>query len=100
MESVLKLKNNKTKLTTLTILICMNQMDREKWKEKAFSKGYNLSQNFKNYQSWDDIVEPFLIRQFAFFFGVCNSFIKGLVSDNKNNNLDEEIREEICSKKN
>lgn len=95
-----KIKDNKIKIITMTGFICMNQLDREKWKEKAFIEGYELSQNFKNYESWDKYVEPFLIRQFAFFFGVTNSFVKGLISDNKENNLDQEIKEEICSKKN
>ena len=92
------LRNNKAKIISLGTLVCMNNLDKDYWKEKSFESGYNLSQNFKNYKSWDNFVEPFLIRQFAFFFGVTNSFVKGLISDNKDQEaLDDEIKEEICS---
>lgn len=61
----------------------LNIFDKERVKKIAYSKGYNLSQRFKRYKGWDEIMEPIIIRQFAFLFGVSNSFIKGLVSDNK-----------------
>lgn len=98
MNILTRFNNNKAKILSLGTLVCINNLDKEEWKEKSFYSGYNLSQKFKNYKSWDSFVEPFLIRQFAFFFGVTNSFIKGLISDNKDQKaLDEEIKEEICS---
>jgi len=65
------------------ICIIIHISDRDHFKYIAYKKGYSLSQKFKRYESWDEIVEPFIIRQFAFVFGVSNSFIKGLISDNK-----------------
>ena len=72
----------------------LNIFDRERIKDRAFLKGYNLSQRFKTYKGWDEIVEPMLIRQFAFLFGVSNSFIKGLISDNEpDKNLDDSLEQ-------
>ena len=70
----------------------LNIFDRENVKKIAYSKGYNLSQTFKKFKGWDEIVEPAIILQFAFLFGVSNAFIKGLISDNKpDKNIDDSI---------
>ena len=81
----------------------LNISDKEKLKQTAYAKGFNLSQKFKNYRGWDEVVEPIIIRQLATLFGISNSFIKGLVSDNKpNKELDKSLKEleqSICDKK-
>lgn len=79
---------------------CLNLFNKDKVKLSAYVKGRNLSQRFKNYKSWDTIVEPLIIRQFSFLFGVSNAFIKGLISDNKpDRNIEkslEELNRETC----
>jgi hypothetical protein len=71
-------------------------LDRKEAKKNAYNKGYMLSQRFKNYPSWDKYVEPIVVNQFAFLFGVGNSFVKGLISDNdKPNPAIEESLDEI-----
>lgn len=83
---------------------CLNMLNKDKVKLIAYNKGRNLSQRFKNYKSWDTIMEPLIIRQFSFLFGVSNSFIKGLISDNKpDKNIKKslaELNEEGYSKPN
>lgn len=72
----------------------ISNLDKTNTKKIAYDKGYNLSQKFKKYPSWDKYMEPFIINQFSFIFGVTNSFIKGLISDNeKNPLLDESLKE-------
>lgn len=60
----------------------INYLDKDQTKKTAFNKGHDLSQKFKKYKAWDIYVEPFIINQFSFLFGVSNSFIEGLISDN------------------
>ena len=60
-------------------------LDKDYYKEVSFQKGLQLSQNFKDEPVWDQMVEPFIIRQVSFLTSVSNSFIKGLVSDNVSN---------------
>ncbi len=73
----------------------IDNFDTDKYKKKAFDKGLALSQKFKKYDAWDKYMEPLIVRQFAFLFGVSNSFIKGLLSDNKQDNpiIDETLEE-------
>ena len=78
----------------------LDNFDTDKTKKIAFNKGLELSQKFKKYDAWDKYAEPLIVRQFAFLFGVGNSFIKGLISDNvkSNENIDEtliEMKKEI-----
>ena len=74
----------------------LNLFDKDVVKKKAFEKGQNLSFRFKKYKTWDEVAEPIIIRQFAFLFGVSNSFIKGLISDNEpDKNIDKSL-EELC----
>lgn len=77
----------------------LNIFDKDKVKKKAYNKGYEISQRFKKYKGWDEIIEPMIITQFSFLFGISNSFIKGMISDNKN--IDKDLKElnEICSHK-
>ena len=72
----------------------LNIFDKERIKDIAYYKGYRLSQRFKIYKGWDEILEPMIIRQFAFLFGVANSFIKGLISDNKpDKSIDDSLKQ-------
>lgn len=73
----------------------LDNFDTDKYKTKAFNKGLELSQKFKKYSAWDNYAEPLIVRQFGFLFGVGNSFIKGLLSDNKDHNpvIDETLNE-------
>lgn len=79
---------------------CLNLFNKDRVKIAAYTKGRNLSQRFKKYKSWDTFMEPLIIRQFSFLFGVSNSFIKGLVSDNKpDKNIEkslEQLNKETC----
>lgn len=61
----------------------IDNFDTDAYKKKAFNKGLELSQKFKKYPSWDKYAEPLIVRQFGFIFSIGNSFIKGLISDNK-----------------
>lgn len=71
----------------------IDNFDTDIYKKKAFNKGLQLSQKFKKYPSWDKYAEPLIVRQFGFIFSIGNSFIKGLISDNKGDN--ESILETI-----
>ncbi len=73
----------------------IDSKDANKIKQKAFDKGLNLSQKFKKYKAWDKYAEPLIVRQFAFLFGVGNSFIKGLISDNGDNKIINESLNEM-----
>ena len=73
----------------------IDHLDKNEIKKKAFNKGYDLSQKFKQYRAWDIYMEPFIINQFSFLFGVSNSFIKGLISDNKPDKYLDETLEEM-----
>jgi len=54
-------------------------------KKYAFIKGYNLSQKFKKYGLWDSCLEPLIVKQSCIIFMFGNSFIKGMISDNDEN---------------
>lgn len=77
--------------------------DNKNVKQNMFNAGYNTSQKFKNYTVWDKLVEPFIIRQFSTVFIGGHSFIKGMISDNKDkerieeyvSNMDNVINDEI-----
>ncbi|GAG58789.1 unnamed protein product [marine sediment metagenome] len=71
----------------------MYNFDKDKMKIIAYRKGYNVSQKFKHNPAWDNIAEPFIIRQFAFITEVSNSFIKGLISDNNSTEKLDETKE-------
>ena len=73
----------------------IDHLDKDKTKKIAFNKGYELSQKFKKYKAWDIYVEPFVINQFSFLFGVSNSFIKGLISDNEPDEYLDETLEKM-----
>lgn len=75
--------------------IYISSFDKIDAKKSAYNKGYMLSQKFKKYPSWDRYMEPFIINQFAFLFGVSNAFIKGLISDNEPNPFIKESLEEM-----
>ena len=57
--------------------------DKEDVRDNFYNKGYRLSQNFKDYPTWDRYAEPFLVSQFTNIFTAGNSFIEGMVSDNE-----------------
>ena len=69
----------------------LNVIGESPAKRFAFRKGYRLSQHFQKYPGWNSVVEPLLIRQFAIIFGVSNSFIQGMLSDNENVQKDQEL---------
>lgn len=73
----------------------MSNIDRAHAKKISFEKGHKLSQRFKKYPSWDKYMEPFMVNQFAFLFGVGNSFIKGLISDNEPNQYIKESLDDL-----
>jgi hypothetical protein len=84
----------------------IDNFDTDKTKKIAFNKGLALSQKFKKYSAWDKYAEPLIVRQFGFLFGVGNSFIKGLISDNNKpseyidetlNEMKKEIDEDLNS---
>lgn len=66
-------------------------------------KGRSISQKYKKYVVWDNLVEPFIIRQFGVVFGIGHSFIKGMISDNSikiDDQLDQAINSIISPEKN
>ncbi len=77
--------------------------DRDTIRRNMYNHGLNVSQKFKKYPVWDNCVEPFIIRQCLILFTAGNSFIKGMISDNKNkfivdrefDNLKKEIVKEL-----
>ena len=77
----------------------IDNFDTDYYKKKAFNKGLQLSEKFKKYPSWDKYAEPLIVRQFGFIFSIGNSFIKGLISDNKDQDNDS-IQETIKDMKN
>jgi hypothetical protein len=58
--------------------------NRNDIRDKMYNKGYNLSQQFKEYPAWDNYAEPLIIKQFSIMFTGGNAFIKGMLSDNDN----------------
>lgn len=82
-------------------------IDKKVVKSYSYNKGTILSQKFKNYTIWDEYVEPLIIKQFGVLFISGHSFIKGMVADNDNKNvinnimneLEQEIKEEIDTTK-
>lgn len=69
--------------------------DRTYIRNKMYNKGYNLSQNFKDYPCWDNYMEPLLIKQFSILFTGGNSFIKGMLSDNEDKSKVSKILKEL-----
>ena len=70
-------------------------------RKTMYNKGRNISQKYKPYAFWDNLVEPFIIRQFGFVFGMGHSFVKGMISDNDiriDDQLDREINRVIMDK--
>ena len=61
----------------------INSFDAEKWKRLSYIKGQEISIRYSHYKAWNTLAEPFIVRQFAFLFSVGNEFIRGLVSDNR-----------------
>ena len=76
----------------------LNVIGESSAKRFAFKKGYSLSQYFQKYPGWNKIVEPLIIRQFGIIFGVSNSFIQGMLSDNDDVKKDQELLKEIIVK--
>ena len=68
----------------------VDSLDKDTVKKIAFQKGFEISQKYKDYEVWENGIEPFLISQLHFITTVSNSFIKGLLSDNKNNKKDKD----------
>lgn len=81
----------------------LSGLDKDKVRANSFNCGFNLSQRFKKYSSWDEYIEPLIIRQFGIIFISGHSFINGLISDNTNkkkitkymDNMHESIEKEI-----
>lgn len=70
-------------------------------RNKMYENGKNISQKCKPYTFWDNFVEPLVIKQFGFFFGMGHSFIKGMISDNEyklDGQLDKTITDIINEK--
>lgn len=59
-----------------------NHIDKKSTRAKVYESGRSLSQKYKKYTFWDNLLEPFIIKQFGLFFGIGHSFIKGMISDN------------------
>ena len=57
-------------------------MERDKVKKYTYNKGFYISQKYQKYYIWDKFVEPVIIRQWSIIFTAGNSFIKGMISDN------------------
>ena len=74
------------------VWIKLSYSKRENVKKYMYHKGWVISQKFKGYKVWDSCVEPLVIKQCGLLFTAGNSFLKGLVSDNINQ---EEIEEEM-----
>ncbi len=70
----------------------INSFDQEKWRQLSFSKGQEISVKYNHYRAWNEFAEPFIVRQFAFLFSVGNEFVRGLVSDNREQ-MDGSIKE-------
>jgi len=77
--------------------IRMSFMDRRDVKQCMHQKGAKLSQKFQGYGVWDRFVEPWCIREFAVLFSAGNSFLKGMISDNVNQEEVQEGMEEMYS---
>ena len=67
---------------------------KSKCRNRAYQYGQIVSLKHKNNSYWDNFIEPFIIKQFGFFFGIGHSFIKGMISDN-DINIDHKLDEEI-----
>lgn len=71
--------------------------DKTNVKKYMFNKGRNLSQRFKKYPIFDNVIEPIIVRQSTIIFCAGNAFLKGLISDN-NNTTELEISVEYYKK--
>ena len=84
--------------------------DRENIRSSMYNSGYNLSQRFKQYPTWDKYAEPIMVKQFSILFTGGNAFIKGMLSDNENkksvnktlnefkNEIEKELNDELHNK--
>lgn len=59
-----------------------------------YDKGRTLSSTMKFVPMWDNLVEPFIIREFGVLFYAGDSFIKGLVADNDDQ---EQVKENLTN---
>ena len=69
--------------------------DKNDVRNISFSCGLYLSQKYKKYPMWDNVIEPAVIRQFAVLDCASHSFIKGMISDNEKNEKLELALEEL-----
>jgi len=72
------------------IKLCYSKKDNIK--KYMHDKGLYVSHKFKGYKVWDSCIEPLFIKQCALLFTAGNSFLKGMISDNINQ---EEVQEEM-----
>ena len=66
----------------------MGTLDKKDVRKISYSAGLYVSQKYKKYPMWDSYVEPLLIRQFTILDCIGHSFIKGMISDNKDKNCE------------
>ena len=99
MFKYLKIAKNLIFITSVSTIwyasFTTNKEDKIRLRQEAFNKGLGLSQKYKKYKSWDKFVEPFIIKQFGFFFGLGHSFVKGMISDN-DKKIDNQLDDIIC----
>lgn len=87
----------RTVITTVALVstwIGASRINKSAARDMAFQQGLSFSSKFRNVPGWDTIVEPCIIKQFGFLFSVGNSFMKGMISDNKTS-LDDELKNVI-----
>lgn len=80
----------------VSYVLASKTLDKDKVRKVAYEKGRNISGKYNKYGFWDNLVEPFIIKQFGLFFGIGHSFIKGMISDNKvkiDDQLDEIVND-------
>ena len=57
--------------------------DNDDVRKRSFNAGIRTSQKFKQYPAWDNIAEPFIVKQSTILFLAGHSFIEGMASDNE-----------------
>ena len=70
----------------------LKNYERNQVKEYMYHTGQHISAKCKPYWIWDNVVEPCMVNQFSVIFAAGHGLVKGLISDNQDQ---EELEEEL-----
>jgi len=78
--------------TGIGLWMKLKNYERNQTKEYMYHAGQYVSAKCKPYWIWDNVVEPCMVNQFSVIFAAGHGLVKGLISDNQDQ---EELEEEL-----